>query len=77
LRKIWEKFLEVGNPIWNTFPYYIFFQISIDFEIFKRFRVKAGLTDLCLYKLIATPIANAGELHFGEGVHCDDLQGLH
>jgi hypothetical protein len=68
--------LDVGNPIWNTFPYYIFFQIFTDFEIFKIFRVKAGLTDLCSYKLIATPIANPGELHFGEGVHGDDLQGL-
>jgi hypothetical protein len=38
----------------------------MDFEIFKRFRVKVGLTDLCSYRLIATPIANPGELHFGE-----------
>jgi hypothetical protein len=66
LRKNLEKFVEVGNTIWNTFSYYIFFQISMDFEIFKRFRVKAGLTDLCSYRLIATPIANPGELHFGE-----------
>jgi hypothetical protein len=27
----------VENLIWNTFPYYIFFQIPMDFEIFKRF----------------------------------------
>jgi hypothetical protein len=66
--------LEVGNPIWNTFLYYIFFQISTDFKIFKRFRVKSGLTDLCSYRLIATSIANPGELHFREGVHRDDLQ---
>jgi hypothetical protein len=27
--------------------------------------------------MITTPIANPGELHFGQGVHHDDLQGLH
>jgi hypothetical protein len=30
-------FLEVGNLIWNTFHYCNFFQISTDFELFKRF----------------------------------------
>jgi hypothetical protein len=67
----------VVNPIWNTFHYYNFFQFNTDFELFKRFHVKVGLTKMCSYKLIATPNANLGELHFGQGVHQDDLQGLH
>jgi hypothetical protein len=75
--KLRKKFMEVGNPNWNTFPYYIFFQISMNFKIFKRFWVKAGLTEMCSYKLIATPIANPGELHFGQVVHHYDLQGLY
>jgi hypothetical protein len=49
----------------------------MDFELFKTFQVKVGLTAMCSYKLIATPIANPGELHFGQGVHHDDLQDLH
>jgi hypothetical protein len=32
-----EKFLEIGNPISNTFCYCIFFQISTNFELIKRF----------------------------------------
>jgi hypothetical protein len=32
---------------------------------------------MCSYKLIATPIANPRELHIGQGVHYDDLKGLH
>jgi hypothetical protein len=50
--------MEVGNLIWNIFPYCNFFQISTDFEIFKRFQVKAGLTDLCSYRPIATLFSN-------------------
>jgi hypothetical protein len=43
----------------------------MDFELFKRFQLKVGLTEMCSYKLIATPIANPGELHFPQGVfHC-------
>jgi hypothetical protein len=49
----------------------------MDFELFKRFQVNIGLTEMCSYKLIATPIANPGELHFGQGAHHDDLQGFH
>jgi hypothetical protein len=67
----------VGNLIWNSFHYYNFFQISTDFELFKRFQVKVGLTKMCSYKLITTPIANPRELHIGQGVHYDDLKGLH
>jgi hypothetical protein len=37
VRKILIKFMEVLNPFWNTFHYCNFFQISMDFEIFKRF----------------------------------------
>jgi hypothetical protein len=67
----------VRNPICNTFHYCNFFHISADFEIFKRFRVQAGLTDLCSYRLIVTLFANGPELHFGQGVIHGDLQGLH
>jgi hypothetical protein len=31
---------------------------------------------MCSYKLIATPIANPGELHFEQGVHHYDLQSF-
>jgi hypothetical protein len=31
---------------------------------------------MCSYKLIATPIANPGELHFEQGVHHCDLQSF-
>jgi hypothetical protein len=60
------KFMGVGNPIWNTFHYCNFFQISTDFELFKRFEVKDGLTEMGSYMLIVTPIANPPELHFGQ-----------
>jgi hypothetical protein len=63
--------MEVGDPIWNTFYYCNIFQISTDFELFKRFRVKAELTELCSHSLIATPITNPPELHFGQVLHGD------
>jgi hypothetical protein len=69
--------VEVGNPNWNTFNYYNIFQISTDFQLFKRFQVKAGLTDLCSYRLIATLFANLPELHFEQGVFHGYLQSLH
>jgi hypothetical protein len=31
---------------------------------------------MCSYKLIATPIANLGELHFEQGVHHYDLKSF-
>jgi hypothetical protein len=68
--------LEIGNPIWNTFYCCIFFQISIDFELIKRFRVKTGLTNLSSYRLIATLIPNRPEIHFGQGVLHGDLHSL-
>jgi hypothetical protein len=40
----------------------------MDFELFKRFRVKAELTELSSHRLIAAPIANPPELHFGQEV---------
>jgi hypothetical protein len=43
---------------------------------FKRFQVKIGLTEMCSYKLIVTPIANPGELHFEQRVHHYDLQSF-
>jgi hypothetical protein len=43
---------------------------------FKRFQVKIGLTEMRSYKLIATPIANPGELHFEQGVHHYGLQSF-
>jgi hypothetical protein len=49
----------------------------MDFELFKRFRVKAGLTNLRSNRLIATLFLNRSELHFGQGLlHCD-LQSLY
>jgi hypothetical protein len=32
---------------------------------------------MCSYKLIGTAITNPGELHFRQGVHHNNLQGLH
>jgi hypothetical protein len=55
----------------------LFFQISTDFEIFKRFQVKVGLANLCSYRLIATIFPNRPELHFGQEVLHGDLQSLH
>jgi hypothetical protein len=49
----------------------------MDFEIFKRFRVKAGLTELYSYRLIATLFPNQTELHFWQGVLYGDQQSLH
>jgi hypothetical protein len=67
------KFVGVGNPIWNTLHYCNFFQISMDFEIFKRFRVKASLTEMCSYRLIATLLANPPNFLFVQEVHHGDL----
>jgi hypothetical protein len=69
--------VEVGNPICNTFQYCNVFQISTNFELFKRFRVTAGLTEMCSHRLIATIIANRPELHFGQGVLHGDIKYLH
>jgi hypothetical protein len=63
-----RKIVEVENPICKTFSYYNFLQISTDFELFKPFRVKAGLSELCSHRPIATPIANPPELHYGKEV---------
>jgi hypothetical protein len=67
----------VGNIIWNNFCYCNFIQISTDFELFKRFRVKSELTKLCSHRQIATPIVNPPELHFGQEMLHGDLQYLH
>jgi hypothetical protein len=64
-RKNPGKNMEVGNLIYNTFHYCNFFQISTYFELFKRFQVKTGLTDLCSLSLIACLIAITPELLFG------------
>jgi hypothetical protein len=77
MRKNPGKFVEVGNQIWNTFPYCNLIQISMDFEIFKRFHVKAGLTHMCSYRLIATLFSNQPGLHFGQGVLRGDAKSLH
>jgi hypothetical protein len=69
--------MEVENPICNTFCYCHFFKIPTNFEWFKRFQVKAGLTELWSHRLIATPIANQTEVHFGQEVCHGDLQCLH
>jgi hypothetical protein len=36
IRKNPRKLVELGNPVWNNFYYCNFFQISTDFELFKR-----------------------------------------
>jgi hypothetical protein len=66
----------VGNSIWNTSHYCNFFQIFTDFELFKRFEVKLGLTNLWSIKLLATTLANQPELHFGQGSLQGDLKTL-
>jgi hypothetical protein len=43
----------------------------------RGYHLKAGLTELCSHKLIATPIANPLELHFGQEVLHGDLKCLH
>jgi hypothetical protein len=67
----------VYNKIWNTFHYCNFFQISTDFEIFKRFYVKHDLTKLCSISLVATVIENSPDLNCGQGVLHGALQTLH
>jgi hypothetical protein len=69
--------MEKEGVIWNNFYNCNFFLFSLYFELSKRFKVKVGLTEMCSYNLITTPIANPVELHFGQGVHHYDLQGLH
>jgi hypothetical protein len=66
----------VGNPIWNMFHYCNFFPISTDFELFKRFRVKAGLTGFNSDRVIVTLIANPPELLLGQGMIQSDLHCL-
>jgi hypothetical protein len=69
--------MEVGNLIWHTSLYCNFFQFSTDFELFKRFQIKACLTDMCSYRLIATLFSNRPEVQFGQEVLHGDLQNLH
>jgi hypothetical protein len=69
--------MEVVNLIWHTFIYCNFFQFSTNFELFKRFQIKAGLTYLCSYRLIATLFPNQPEVQFEQGVLYGDLQSLH
>jgi hypothetical protein len=35
VRKNMEKFMKVGNPIWNTFQDYNFLRFSTNFELFQ------------------------------------------
>jgi hypothetical protein len=49
----------------------------MNFELFKRFRVKAELTELCSHSLIATLIVNPPGIHFGQEVIHGELQYLH
>jgi hypothetical protein len=59
------------------FSFCNFFQISTDFELLKRFLVKARLTKMCSDRLMETLIANTPDLHFGQEVLLGDLQCLH
>jgi hypothetical protein len=74
--KIQRKILEIEEMIWNNFCYWHFFQISMDFELFKIFRVKIELTEICSNRLSATTIANPPELKFGQEVLHGGLQTL-
>jgi hypothetical protein len=69
--------MEARNSIWNIFHYCNFLQISTNFELIKRFRVKTGLTDLCSYRLIATLFSTRPKHLFGQGVLHGDLQSLY
>jgi hypothetical protein len=68
VRKILIKFMEVGNPIWNTFYDYNFLRFFTNLNYFKRFQVKIGLTELLSISLVATAIETSPELHCGQGV---------
>jgi hypothetical protein len=67
------QFVDVVNSIWNTFHCCNFFQITMDFELFKRFWVKAELTEMWSHMLIAILIANPQEPHFRQDVLHGDL----
>jgi hypothetical protein len=49
----------------------------MDFELFKRFRVKFELTEICSLRLIATTIANPTETNFSQEVVHGYVQTLH
>jgi hypothetical protein len=59
MRKNLGNFLKVRNPIWNTFPYYNFFQFSTDFELIKRFWVKSSLTRFVLIQAYCSTHCNS------------------
>jgi hypothetical protein len=69
-----RKLLEGRKSNLEHFLLLTVLQISTEFELFKRFQVKAGLTDLCSYRLISTLFPNQPELQFGQGVRLGDLQ---
>jgi hypothetical protein len=52
-------------------------QISTDFELFQKFRVKNSLTELWSISLVATAIETSPELKCGQGVLHDALWTLH
>jgi hypothetical protein len=68
MRKHLGKFIEVGNPIWNTFCYCNFFPFSTDFELIQRFQFKFELPKFCSLRLIVTSIANPPELKREQGI---------
>jgi hypothetical protein len=47
------------------------------FELFKRFRVEAELTEICSIRLFATTTANPPKLKVGQEVLHGDLQIMH
>jgi hypothetical protein len=69
--------MKLGNPVWSNFCYCNFFQLSTDFEIFNRLRVKSSLTELWSISLVATAIETSPELHCGQGVIHGALRSLH
>jgi hypothetical protein len=75
--KIEGKLIKIEEIIWNNFCNCNILRFSTDFELLKRFRVKAGLTDLCSYRLIVTLFPNQLELHFRQIVLHSDLQSFH
>jgi hypothetical protein len=68
--------VEIEDPIWNTFCYCNFPQISTDFELNQRFCFKIELSENCSVRLIVTTKINPPYLKLGQVVLHGDLQIL-
>jgi hypothetical protein len=68
--------MEVGNTIWNIFSFWQLLPHLHGFWIIQRIPGQTDWTELWSDRSIASLIANAPELHFGQEVLHGDLQGL-